>query len=53
MKSEKQLVLFFRQGTEINNVELAANLHSKFDCLGEPIVLPFNPLYIISLKSLS
>lgn len=42
MKSEKQLVLFFRQGTEINNVELAANLHSKFDCLGEPIVLPFN-----------
>lgn len=42
MKSEKQLVLFFRQGTEIDNVDLAAKLHSKFELLGEPIVLPFN-----------
>ena len=42
MKGEKQLVLFFRQGTEINNVELASLLSSKFECLKDPIVLPFN-----------
>lgn len=43
MKDEKELVLFFRQGTEINNVELAANLSKEFDFLKEPVVLPFNP----------
>ena len=42
MNDEKQLVLFFRQGTEINNVELAAQLNNKFECLKDPIVLPFN-----------
>lgn len=42
MEGEKQLVLFFRQGTEINNVELASKLNSRFDCLKDPIVLPFN-----------
>ena len=43
MKDEKELVLFFRQGTEIDNVELAANLSKEFPFLKEPVVLPFNP----------
>ena len=42
MNDEKQLVLFFRQGTEINNVSLASELSSKFELLKEPVVLPFN-----------
>ena len=42
MNDEKQLVLFFRQGTEINNTLLASELSSKFEFLKEPIVLPFN-----------
>lgn len=43
MKDEKQLVLFFRKGTEIDNTDLAARLNKKFDFLKDPVVLPFNP----------
>ena len=43
MKYEKQLVLFFRKGTEIDSPELAAKLNKKFEFLKDPIVLPFNP----------
>lgn len=43
MKDENQLVLFFKKGTKIDNVSLAKELKEKFDILGEPIVLPFNP----------
>ena len=43
MKDEKQLVLFFREGVEIDNVELASKLSKKFECLKDPIVIPFNP----------
>ena len=42
MKDEKQLVLFFRKGTEIDNTLLASNLSSKFPTLKDPIVLPFD-----------
>lgn len=43
MKEEKQIVLFFSRGTEINNTQLAAKLSSKFEILGDAIVIPFNP----------
>lgn len=43
MNDEKQLVLFFSKGTEIDNTQLAAKLNSKFSVLGAPVVLPFNP----------
>lgn len=42
MEDEKQLVLFFSKGTEIDNVQLAAKLNSKFSLLGNPAVIPFN-----------
>ena len=34
MKDEKQIVLFFSKGTEVDNTQLAAKLNSKFDILG-------------------
>lgn len=43
MKDEKQLVLFFRKGTNIDSTDLAARLNKKFDFLKDPVVLPFNP----------
>lgn len=43
MKDEKQLVLFFSKGTEIDNTQLAAKINSKFGILGSPAVIPFNP----------
>ena len=43
MKDEKQLVLFFKQGTEVDSVDLASKLTKRFECLKDPIVLPFNP----------
>lgn len=43
MKDEKQLVLFFRKGTEIDNTDLAAKLNKKFDVLKDPVVIPFSP----------
>lgn len=43
MKDEKQLVLFFRKGTNIDGADLAARLNKKFDFLKDPVVLPFNP----------
>ena len=42
MEDERQLVLFFSRGSEIDNVQLAAKLNSKFGLLGAPIVIPFN-----------
>ena len=43
MKDEKQLVLFFRKNTTVDNTDLAAKLSKKFEELKEPIVIPFNP----------
>ena len=43
MKEEKQLVLFFSKGTRIDSANLAAKLKNKFEQLGEPAVIPFNP----------
>lgn len=43
MKDEKQLVLFFSKGTEVDGVELAQKLSAKFSILGSPAVIPFNP----------
>ena len=43
MKDEKQLVLFFAKGTEVDGVDLAQKLSSKFSVLGSPAVIPFNP----------
>ena len=43
MKDEKQLVLFFRRGQEIDGASLAAHLSEKFKVLKDPIVIPFNP----------
>lgn len=43
MKNEKQLVLFFSKGTKVENTELALKLYKKFELLGEPVVIPFNP----------
>ncbi|MBR4260607.1 MAG: hypothetical protein IKQ33_01445 [Clostridia bacterium] len=43
MKEEKQLVLFFSRGTEVDSTNLAAKLKNKFDELGDPAVIPFNP----------
>lgn len=43
MKDENQLVLFFRKGTKVENVSLAAELKEKFPILNDPVVLPFNP----------
>ena len=43
MKDEKQLVLFFKKGTEIDGAELAYKLSTKFSILGQPAVIPFNP----------
>lgn len=42
MKDEKQLVLFFKKGTEIESADLAAKLNKKFEQLKDPIVIPFN-----------
>jgi len=42
MKEEKQLVLFFREGTEIDSSFLAKKLNEKFSFLEDPIMLPFN-----------
>lgn len=42
MKDEKQLVLFFRDVTEIDNALLASNISSKFPCLKDPIILPYD-----------
>lgn len=43
MKDEKQLVLFFKKGTEVDGADLAAKLSKKFEGLKDPIVIPFNP----------
>ncbi|MBR1385378.1 MAG: hypothetical protein IJ568_00965 [Bacilli bacterium] len=43
MKDEKQLVLFFSKGTQIDGAYLASHLKEKFDSLKDPIVIPFNP----------
>ena len=43
MKDEKQLVLFFRKGTQVDGADIAARLSKKYDFLKDPIVLPFNP----------
>ena len=43
MKDEKQLVLFFKKGTKIDNTELAAKLSKKFEGLKDPLVIPFDP----------
>ena len=42
MRGEKQLVLFFRDGTKINGTLLASKLSSKFPILKEPIVIPLD-----------
>jgi hypothetical protein len=42
MKDEKQLVLFFKKGTEVDGTDLAAKLSKKFEFLKDPIVLPFD-----------
>ena len=42
MKDEKQLVLFFREGSLIDGADLAAKLGKKFEFLNDPIVLPFD-----------
>ena len=42
MKDEKQLVLFFREGSSIDGADLAAKLSKKYNFLGDPIVLPFD-----------
>ncbi len=43
MNEEKQIVLFFRKGTMVNGPELALKLSSKYNFLGAPTVIPFNP----------
>lgn len=43
MRDEKQLVVFFSKGTEVDYTDLAAKLNKKFECLNDPVVLPFNP----------
>ena len=43
MKDEKQLVLFFDKGTQVDGTDIAAKLSKKFDFLGDPIVLPYDP----------
>ncbi len=43
MKDEKQLVLFFKKETEIDGAALAYKLSTKFNILGQPAVIPFNP----------
>lgn len=42
MKEEKQFVLFFSKGTRIDNTQLAAKLSSKFEMLGNALVIPFD-----------
>lgn len=42
MKDEKQLVLFFKEGAQIDSAQLAAKLESRFSLLGQPLVIPFN-----------
>ncbi len=42
MKNEKQLMLFFKKGLSLDATSLAAKLKSKFEILGDPIVIPFN-----------
>ena len=43
MKDEKQLVLFFAPGTVIDGANLAVKLVNKFNILGQPAVIPFDP----------
>lgn len=42
MNDEKQIVLFFKKGTQIDNTDLAAKLSKKYEFLGDPLVIPFD-----------